>query len=129
MRNVKFRARVRGKTIDVAAIIFNGGETESPHKPRVFDSYNNIYLLEDVHLMQFTGLKDRSGTEIYEGDILKYPHGASTAVVSWIECDCAFKAIDQKHNFRFGILPKPLYPVRARVIGNIHENPELLHNE
>ena len=69
----------------------------------------------DCEIMQFTGLKDRHGKEIYEGDIVDYGNGRNK-VVEFIDgcfCICGITA-----------MPKlmTLYPV----IGNIYENPELL---
>jgi len=71
--------------------------------------------ISDMPLMQFTGLKDLQGKEIYEGDIVDYGNGRNK-VVEFIDgcfCICGITA-----------MPKlmTLYPV----IGNIYENPELL---
>jgi hypothetical protein len=68
-------------------------------------------------LMQYTGLKDASGVEIYEGDIVEdCEHFYS--VILWSEDHCMHIASD------VGGLCDMAFPVK--VIGNIYENPELL---
>lgn len=63
---------------------------------------------------QYTGLKDSEGREIYEGDILVLvPDGCIKHIVSWNKQEAAFNVVS------WGIH-------RARIIGNIHDNPELL---
>lgn len=75
---------------------------------------------------QYTGLKDKNGKEIYEGDICKYVCGKS----EWIA-----EVVFHYGMFTFPIKEKPLgryvyiHNVLEReleVIGNIYENPELL---
>jgi uncharacterized phage protein (TIGR01671 family) len=67
------------------------------------------------NIMQFTGLKDKNGIEIYEGDILD-----TKCVVSFN--DGMFGIFD-KHNY----MGLNSYMSKFReVIGNIYENPELL---
>lgn len=92
-----------------------------------------------VELMQYTGLKDKNGREIYEGDILtsvEYPfqdegkynyHG----VIEWIDEEASFYmtkrlANPEKRGMSNGI-SQPIESIEEfEVIGNIYENPELL---
>jgi len=83
--------------------------------------------------MQFTGLHDRNGREIYEGDIVKWGHlegnienPVRIAIVEF-DPDLQFRCINLDHIFRFGCF---MYPSEAlEVIGNIYENPEWLEAE
>ena len=84
-------------------------------------------------LMQFTGLKDRNGKEIYEGDIIKY-HYFYFADGSEIEKEhvCSVKYDDSFANFDamdkegFAHFLGNASDDGIEIIGNIHENPELL---
>ena len=69
---------------------------------------------------QYTGLKDKTGKEIYEGDILNiYQHGR--VVVEFAE-GC-YGAWD---HYGFSPFRGTLFGCGGEIIGNIHENPELL---
>lgn len=86
---------------------------------------------QGYHVMQYTGLKNKNGKEIYEGDILgRYtPTGKLKDwwIVVWTEEPAAFYADEQPgwdgtvHGFDI-----PENWEKLDVIGNIYENPELL---
>jgi uncharacterized phage protein (TIGR01671 family) len=77
----------------------------------------------DCILMQFTGLKDKNGKEIYEGDILEFKNIDNIGEVAWCFFDSAWglKVNDEFTNVISTYLVSPY-----EVIGNIYENPELL---
>ena len=123
MREIKFRAwhkkRKRwyhvfhwhkGDTVDTITILpsFNGDET--------------LFVGEDVDLMQFTGLKDKNGMEIWERDIVKFPN--PNPVNQYI-CEVEWRPLggyDPFHSIGY-------HPTNWEVIGNIYENPELLQEK
>ena len=84
----------------------------------------------NLELMQYTGLKDKNGVEIYEGDIIGLDG-------LWSYCidfhDGAFRKIPcnqaQKLNWPWNPLEKVTIEVHGwEVVGNIYENPELLED-
>lgn len=78
----------------------------------------------DVLLMQYTGLKDKNGREIYEGDICSVDHKDSRYPVTTYN---VVRWNDVSGCWYFGIgLPSEV-KWSHEVIGNIHENKELLN--
>jgi len=76
--------------------------------------------------MQFTGLLDRNGKEIYEGDIIEVDDIESTKGTIVFDEGC-FKLL-QKDTY-YSNLSAYNPSVMCRVAGNIYENPELLTNQ
>lgn len=93
----------------------------------VFSSQNNN-VENDINLMQYTGLKDKNGKDIFEGDILDTQNihvGKVLGEVSYQAPRYMYRAIGGKvDNIMFDLIASR----RFVVIGNVHENPELLNN-
>lgn len=83
-----------------------------------FLEFNNLIPISAVELMQYTGLRDKNGKEIYEGDIISCC-GINLAV-EWDNEDAQWNTIGRR-----GQTAKEFCEKRE-VIGNIYENPELL---
>lgn len=88
--------------------------------------------LSDNPLMQYTGLKDKNGVEIYEGDILKehprYPGDSDKYWEVTYAKDKAYFGMDSLDELHRGDICGiwQFYSNCLEVIGNIYENPELL---
>lgn len=85
-----------------------------------------LYSSQDV-LMQYTGLKDKNGKDVFEGDVVKTRFG--NGLIKWS---------DRGGSFVWKVVGGETYIVdgfrdasnnnEVEVIGNIHESPELLKN-
>ena len=129
MREIKFRAWDKEVGRWRGLWIFRGGHTaEQRHydEPEILDLTNRWQFCE---LMQYTGLKDKNGVEVYEGDILivRLPNGQTHPVyVDYLEDWGAFIVRLKLRNWD-DYAPYDFTKTDHReVIGNIYENPELL---
>ena len=120
MREIKFMAWHKEKKIlrEVLEISFSGGYVILAG----FGSFGEIEApIRDVELMQYAGLKDKNGVEIYEGYITKDTYGTQIPmVVTWD--DAGFRRFGEHNGERYVGYVKD----SCEVIGNIYENPELL---
>jgi uncharacterized phage protein (TIGR01671 family) len=133
MRETMFRGKwkLNGKWVygyykkaDRVEYIYVEGET-------VFDTGWAEIIPETVG--QYTGLRDRNSARIFEGDILQKDDGfvSYRTFVKWDNEHCGFiyNYIPQKYAPHEGVMTVSLYhfcPDEHKIIGNIHDNPELL---
>ena len=128
MRTIKFR----GKSIDGKEWLY-GDLVSSADKKRFAILVNNKESYDECEVSpetvgQFTGLMDKNGAEIYEGDILKWSNGRSYVVKFW---KGMFYASIEECNDGF-LRGFPLHALtdyedrKCEIVGNIFDNSGLL---
>ena len=92
-------------------------------------NYGNYSIsFDDIELMQYTGLKDKNGKEIYEGDIIQILGGEyEQGFYEWNEKVQIKDLIYDGFNLMMTI--SQIGNKAIEVIGNIYENPELLKED
>lgn len=124
MRDIKFRIwdtenkeMLKVQELDFESTFYGGRIAIRPYQ------YNDYFDTEDMILMQYTGLHDKNGKEIYEGDIVKIKH----------KYEDVGKIIYEHNGFTVDVMNmnRPYGRVSfvnnfMEVIGNIYENKDLL---
>lgn len=100
-------------------------ETFNGFSDAIGNILTNEIKAEPYIIMQCTGLKDKNGTLIYEGDIVKVGNGSVNGSV--IETIREVKWVINTWNIPVWVVDKPNFSHYVEVIGNIYENKELLN--
>lgn len=148
MREIKFRAWDIEQRIMFSPLQIDfelGKQLENGNKSNVhvwrypypneavnWNSDGNKIHGKDVLLMEYTGMKDKNGVEIYEGDIVESCHpihdGGRTHINEIVFRDFCWR-LNANSDKWIADIPIGLYahkPETIVVIGNAHANPELL---
>lgn len=121
MREIKFRGRRKNSSEWVYGAFLAIPKLCSYIYDVQPDGQATRYLVDEDTVGQYTGLKDFDGKEIYEGDVIKL--GNEVYTVSWAKYSaCWF--VDLK-NFGPSLFTQ-YHAGKSIVVGNIHDNPNLL---
>ena len=118
MREILFRAKTVGSLKWVEGFYFREAGNFIKELPSAVSTETHMVYEDTVG--QYTGLTDKNGKKIFEGDILK--QYGFCYVVSYN--DGTFIAYETPYN-EGAVIPRYDWQF-AKVIGNIHDNPELL---
>lgn len=123
MRTIKFR----GKRINRNGEWAYGDLRILPDRTLIlpqgsYDAAIDRDAVDEKTIGQFTGLLDKNGKEIYEGDIVHLGDPRITYVLLWIDCGLKAKQIGAYGSF-CGVT---YWAETMTIVGNIHDNPELM---
>lgn len=142
-RNICTVAKIlKKRKIDMREIIFRGQNPRSKEWiygyfnglensfARIIDTNNITRLVSPKTVGQYTGLCDKNGNKIFEGDIIQSIESGKTGEIQYFPEHTAFLIF-----VRCSVIDSRCYldylgevkPSILKVIGNIHDNPELLN--
>lgn len=133
MREILFRAKHYRTKQWVYGIPFRNpvnGLDNDAYYPQIIPEINKMHstidscsVIEET-ISQYTGLPDKCGTKIFEGDILQNVSNGKTAVVQWFSEHSAFMLWCKSENQVYWLYDNNFSDIE--VIGNIYDNSELL---
>lgn len=142
MRQIKFRFydRKTNKMLNVEGIDFKFNRIITNYKITNIQCKGDVIeYTQECHdishqndLMQFTGLQDKNGNDIYEGDIITISNPLKERSFTTVIIYDEYKFNGKDFYFTHFYIPSDLFSEGTEyieIIGNIHENPKLLEHK
>lgn len=132
MRTIKFRGKKQnGEWVYGSLLSFNGVNDSIYYQVKKGREERIEYAYVHPRTVgQFTGLIDKNGKEIYEGDVVSFviDEHHFYGIIKWGSCRACFFIGYPTHSIRLPLCGSFELKETLEVIGNIHDNPELLNS-
>ena len=131
MRDIKFRAwdKVSKQMLNIGLvdledkIVYSAGDEQNSQSYRPEPLHHNFLNVERLVFMQYTGILDKNGNDIYEKDIVKNTQTNKVYKVVWNGSSAAFELEDKENQYMSLFFANEGFG-RYKIIGNVYENPE-----
>jgi len=129
MREIEFRGKITENGEWVYGFFENNKFQNVIHS--IEEPFRRSYYINPKSLGQYTGLKDKNGRKIYEGDIIRQLVGEKQKTIGniiwngWQYVITQVVSGKETTNY-FGYNSEDVEPDKLEVVGNIYENPELI---
>lgn len=132
MRDILFRAKLIDQDEWIEGFLILHGESVMMFSVRGFPYGTGTFHVDPNTVGQFTGLTDKNGKKIFEGDIIDASdewwdaagyagHNSPIIIVEWNNRECGFAPFST-YDSNCGV---SINAMRCEVIGNIYDNPEI----
>ena len=124
MKELKIKAWLKKekKMVSIIGIDFNYEYIRYTEDDNLFNSDYKVAEFKDIELLQFTGLKDNGGQELYEADVIKFNDGIDDiyGLISYDDEDATYRVSYENITEHLSDLEGDF-----EIVGNIFENPKL----
>ena len=124
MKELKIKAWLKKekKMVSIIGIDFNYEYIRYTEDDNLFNSDYKVAEFKDIELLQFTGLKDNGGQELYEADVIKFNDGVDDiyGLISYDDEDGTYRVSYENVTEHLSNMAGDF-----EIVGNIFENPDL----
>ena len=124
MKELKIKAWLKKekKMVSIIGIDFNYEYIRYTEDDNLFNSDYKVAEFKDIELLQFTGLKDNGGQELYEADVIKFNDGIDDiyGLISYDDEDAVYCVSYENVTEHLSNMAGDF-----EIVGNIFENPDL----
>lgn len=131
MREILFRGKDFSGTLSHPWIFGSLDTTEKEYPSIIYlDRFGNRcrVFVDPKTVGQYTGLTDKNGNKIFEGDILKNIESDEIIYICYSGCSFRYSYNNSIYGYGVDDIEEGILTDEFEVIGNIHDNPELLLN-